>query len=920
MATIRITYIIALACLVLTTVSFNAYADGTHKEWLSITSPKSIQSQPKELVVTGVTVTNPGIGEINRKISIKLPDNWQSVSGTGNIIIPPNDSAMRLASFFIPQNALADTYTVILQLKNDSDDEIIEEQKIKVTVLPSPSIEVTLISPDINSALAGEDYRLEFKIENTGNVPVSLNIAPFHNDVGIVNLDCELLSLDVNEDTIVLLDISLNSNIYRVSNAIFGFETQIMPISNDNPEPITERTSQKIVVYPRDSGNLDEYLELPGKVVLKAVLDSRDDVDVDGQVEISFSGPLDQNESSNLDFLYSGPERERSMVFLNNDEHLHLMYDTEEYSVFLGDGHYLLTPLLDNPKNGRGIKLDSRYDVFSLETFYAHSNKYPEDEDNIGISLGLNPSVNQKFSVNLLLSDTDTQRLNTPDDRSIVGLRGEFSDGNSYNLDAEYAANVNSDMAGRNNAYRIEWRLNHHNGEFLARHINTSPGFGGYYNDLNISECFGVLPISNKVKLFGNWRNQQRKLTSYTDFIAELSEEYYRVGTSYSPAPSTLLSLEFISSVRDNIFESTRHNTKENYFRLAANHRLGDYYFSGRFEYGENNDLILQDSVAHVDCNGTITWDVSDDFEIAGFIGYRKGDSLDINRGSSTRTGMNIKYDFSDRAYLASGIYIDKVRNSYRRIYIPLTFRHRYKNNNQIEVRARHSIIRKNGKDTSDTAVMLEYTIPTSIKLERRDDISQLTGYILDLEKNNQGIPSVLVHTEDRASLTDKDGKYIIKGIKPGKHVITVNLKNIGSNRITIPQTPVKVDVEGGVMLFDIGVTTAATISGRIDAASISNSDENDDPLEIVVELHSDNGGEFRITDEKGGFNFESLPPGHYVLIIDESKLPRHFKFDQSRYEFDLKPGETITVNPLIVEMDINIQIIKQGDELSVTN
>jgi len=117
MAITRITYIFALACLLLTTVGFNAYAVGTRAELLSITSPKSIQTQPKELVVTGVTVTNPGIREINRKISIKLPDNWQSVSGTGDIAIPPNDSIMRLASFFIPQNALADTYAVMLQFQ-----------------------------------------------------------------------------------------------------------------------------------------------------------------------------------------------------------------------------------------------------------------------------------------------------------------------------------------------------------------------------------------------------------------------------------------------------------------------------------------------------------------------------------------------------------------------------------------------------------------------------------------------------------------------------------------------------------------------------------------------------------------------------------------------------------------------------------
>ncbi len=919
MAIIRITYILALASLVLTTVGFNSYAVETRAEWLAITSPKSIQTQPKELVVTGVTITNPGIREINRNISIKLPDNWQSVSGTGDIVVPPNDSIMRLASFFIPQNALADTYAVMLQLKNDSDGTLIEEQQINVTVLPNPAIEITSIGQAINSALAGEDYSLEFKIENIGNVPVSINIAPFHNDVGIVNLDCEHLSLDVNEFAFVPLEISLNSNVYRVSNAIFGFETHVMPV-NDNAEPIIQRTSQKIIVYPRDSGNFDEYFELPGKVKFKTVVDNRDGVDCDGQVEISLIGPLDQNESSSLDLLYVGPERERSMIFLTNDEHIHLRYEDEDYGIFLGDGHYILTPLLDNPKSGRGIKFDTNFDVFSLETFYAHSNRYPDDEDNIGISLGLNPSDNQKISVNLLLADTDTQRLHTPDNRSVVGFRGEFSDGSSYNLDAEYATNVNSDMPGRNNAYRIEWRVNHKDGEFLARHINTSPGFGGYYHDLNITECFGMLPISNKIKLFGNWRNHQRNLTSYTDFISDLSEEYYRLGTSYAPSVSSLLSVEFISATRDNIFESTRYNTKENYFRLAANHRWGDYYINGRFEYGENSDLILQDSRDHINYNGTITWDVSDDFEIAGFIGYRKGHSFDINRGSSTRTGMNFKYDFSDRAYIASGVYIDNVRNSYRRIYIPLTLRHKYENSNQIEIRARHSIIQRNGEDTSDTAVMVEYTVPTSIKLERRDDIAQITGYIRDLENDNQGIPNVLVHTKDRASLTNQDGKYTIKGIKPGEHAITVNLKNIGSNRITIPQTPVKVDVEGGVMLFNIDVTTAATISGRIDAALLPNQSENDDPFEIVVELHSDSGGEFRITNEKGGFNFESLPPGHYVLIIDESKLPRHYKFDQSYYEFDLQPGDAITVKPQVVEAKINVKIIKEGGELSVAD
>ena len=879
---------------------------------IEITSKGPIQTSPTEVVSISFRVQNPDTTYVQFNINFELPNGWSTISGGGLIDLPAKGNAMRIASFKIPPDAVSGDFKVRALLESSTSGKLLDTSEIQISVLPAPKIELYLNGTAKAQILAGEKFNLEFNIQNTGNVPLLVDFSLKAIDPGKAKILSPSLLLGLDEKGVVPVEVEVPDTIDRVEDVIIILAAKASQVFNG--EIAVEKSfSYRFTVYPKSSGKVDEYIRLPGKVAVRVLVEDRNEVRSSGQVEVSLKGALNEQKTDEIDLLYRGPNPGRNMIFFTKEENAHLAYKTKNFGLFLGDGYFDLSPLVDISRSGRGAELDATFSDFGIGTFFSRSSKGQSTEDAFGLDLNYMFDEENKLSFNFLETAVGGRRTSFLDDRKVYGVRGQFGDPDESNLDIEYSWGGFDGRIDSDNALRVDARLHKEDLDFRFKHVDAGNDFPGYYRDQTSNEIAGSIPLGEDFNINGNWR-QQRRNFGEGENSSIIDDRFFRIGAGYNSPNAGSISFDYIDQTRRDIFENPRFDNTERFWRVGANLMLNDLTLGGRLELGDNEDRIRKATVMHLSQLGMFSWRVNENLFISGFGEYKRGDFFNIDRRNSIRTGMTLRYNPTKSTFLSSGFNCEVERHSLRRWNFPFTFRYTFADGDELEIRARHSIRSKGTYRDDDTAVMVEYSIPLSIPLDRRDDIGTLSGVVRDLENNGAGIKDILVRTENKAALTDENGSYTIKGLGIGRHYVTVESQNLGVNRITIPRTPTYVDIPAGTIKLDFDVVTASNINGRVFIPSNKEDIADKGLMDILVELTYEDCVERILTDESGRFTFENLKPGTYKITMDNTRIPAHYHLEKDKYEFELKPGETLEMNIQVVEDLVKVQIIQSGE------
>ena len=71
-----------------------------------------------------------------------------------------------------------------------------------------------------------------------------------------------------------------------------------------------------------------------------------------------------------------------------------------------------------------------------------------------------------------------------------------------------------------------------------------------------------------------------------------------------------------------------------------------------------------------------------------------------------------------------------------------------------------------------------------------------------------------------------------------------------------------------------------------------------------------------RVTNEKGYFMFEDLPPGNWTLTVSSALVPEYHHVETDRFELELTSGETETLAIRVLPEKRQIEIIDEGEIL----
>jgi hypothetical protein len=272
----------------------------------------------------------------------------------------------------------------------------------------------------------------------------------------------------------------------------------------------------------------------------------------------------------------------------------------------------------------------------------------------------------------------------------------------------------------------------------------------------------------------------------------------------------------------------------------------------------------------------------------------------------------------------------------------------------------------------SDTAYLLEYSIPFGIPVGRKKSIGSISGRVYDAHDSARpGVANVIPSVGDMTAVTDAAGRFQFPALRPGTYALLVDSGSIGLHRVTTSKLSMMVEVRGGrTTSVEIGVDEAARVTGAVllypgngagnggnngSAAVLSDSgvyvigdrrratngnangngngnghpngaqrgngngrDANapEGPIglgNLLVEISDGDRVMRAFTDTRGRFSFQGLHPGLWQLKVYDHGLPSQHHFGTAEMELTLKPGVSAEVTFRVVPRMRRVIIIDEG-------
>lgn len=231
------------------------------------------------------------------------------------------------------------------------------------------------------------------------------------------------------------------------------------------------------------------------------------------------------------------------------------------------------------------------------------------------------------------------------------------------------------------------------------------------------------------------------------------------------------------------------------------------------------------------------------------------------------------------------------------------------------------------GPAGNDYSLKAGLGIPFEVPLGRRPDVGEVRGRIVD--ESGTGIPGLVVEINNGLKVaTRKDGSFSFPAVPAGVVYLTLRPDQLGPEWLTLPATPLRLEVRPGQVLKQlITLVHAASVSGRVVVAGAPASAGESaaglwggvlpDPgivAGMIVELHG-YGQVLRrvIQGPDGEFRFDRLPPGEWSLVIQRNGLPDTFAVEPATVNFSLRPGEQLSVSISVRPVPRPIIMLDEG-------
>lgn len=833
-----------------------------------------------------------------------LPEGWNDLAKEQPFRVEPNNSDIRLISVYIPAKSSPGNYRIQYRINNvDRKDSaqielpvrIAAVKKLKVSLLNSPSY-----------VLAGDVIRASFIIENQGNSSEWIKL--YTNDCK-AEADSVFEMIPSSAKTIGVISETNNqagSSSYRflkVTARIQGSDEKADAFSMVSIVQATEQQQDAYFRYP---------VKLSGGYFGRQ---NGSDYRFGFQGEISGLSTIDQDGKHLVGFKAIGPNRINMAITGARYDEYSFLYKSPNLLLHLGDNQFYSTMLTEFARSGRGIDVLYRKGKIETGGFLSAPRFYSDIKKEYSAYVGLNP--NKKIGIQSRYFAKEVKSLDrTAHLFSFLTLVKPF---NQSSFDAEYSFGKVGKTTG--GALQLKGSAELNKASFSFMYMKSGKFYPGYYSNTSLAMANLNVHLSSKLNLNLNYR--QDAMNPKQDTLlgaAPLSNNLYS-GLSYQYCKTGSLAAYGGYQERRDPMSSSLFHYKEAFIRVSGMQQFDRFTVSSEGGLAKTKDILSGTKGA--------SWNVASD------IGYNKGrNSINafVNYENTARYGElsygQLLYGCRANAIIASKTFIQfnfqsnySIEEYYRdRSILCLDLKQYIGKNSYFDFTGNYALLQKqvSGKDFS---IALRYTVELKVPIRKIADFGELNGNLKNI--GAEKIEGVRLLCNGHTAVTDKQGAFKFRNLKPGKYFLLIDQTSIGLHDIPDVKQPIEIQILEGQNEFSFGMCQSASITGHVDLKQENMqfyehlADEDISHENIVVEVSNGDETIRKYVQLDSDFVFDNLRPGEWNVRVYRNGLSNNYQVETNAYSLALKSGGTEKIKVLVIRKSREVKFLQQSMKIS---
>lgn len=839
--------------------------------------------------------------------SLILPDGWDLVTNTAPFLLASGARETRLIHVVVPRGAAAGNYRVQYQVTAQNNGAITSSQTVTIQMAEQAGIKLIASAPP-SSLLAGEDYRVDFLLENTGNGTVTYKLTGSDEENYITSISHETLTLAAGESGTIT-------------------------ISGKIPRDLEETTSYRLTLEARGGGKLAEesvtipliartpkgvgkYQKLPGKLTTRYTQQQRQHTDgststsYQAQAEYQARGALDAEGEHRVEMrVRNGKNSTETTTHTNQQAEYQLTYDNGTWEVKTGNHNFHTSNLSGNALSGTGV-----------ETIYTPSDKKQHK-----------PLEVRAFTAKSRTGDTNKAKVTGASaryqwdefDTSVSTLQADKAATATTAAKKETITAINVGWQGENLGIRAEtakdndgkaWSIDA-NGQWHAigvnvSHLQADAKFDGSQTDTIQSSANARYQLDEATSIETSIQRTRTNISGDTSKeIRQDNEQQAKINRRFGDEQQIEASIGQRKRSEKDLRTAPTADRDIRATTISYQHQFETFQLRAELEHGTRKDRIKGDAQGNK-YSLNVNWKPSK--KLGANASYTLSDGLDSD-GKTHSAGINADYQINRKTHVAG--YLQRNQNTSNHTHsdsFEARLTHDMRRKGTIGFSARRTASQaSDGKTSHDNLVQLEYSVPLDIPLRKRDNIGSVRGQVR-YAADKRPASEIVVQMGGQYAVTDANGQFHYPDVPAKAYAVQVDASRSnaqgyvlsgmnGEDSITVAadQTAEPVlelypasRIQGTLQLYE--VNTAAAAMG--DAAALRPSKGLG---MVLIELHPVGNVGKRIVHKRttlhdGSFSFVGIPPGQWQLVVvDTNKVPDNYRLEQSRFDIDLSSGGT---------------------------
>lgn len=792
-------------------------------------------------------------------LSLKVPDTWEVISQKEPDVIIGEKKVKYIISINTSAFAPPGNITSRIFINTPSGYRI--EKPFQIQVL---SVRKIIISPILlpESAKEGDSLKVEYLIENRGNIKDNLKIEALN---GKIDGNPEINGINPDESTKITSKFLIPQGETNSYNFAFG----IRAILKDSLKPITFTNS--ILVYSKKIKKTELYNRFPINVGFWGTVYFVGKKPTYGvQADINGKGFLDKNNRHFLNFNIFGPSNIKIPVLPTYDIYrLGYSYKNNKFlsSVEIGDYNLNINQLMENGRFGRGINFETRYNKIGIYAFYTKPRFFDEQKQTFGGSLYylLNPKL--RLSIDYSSKYTKIKRYGWV---NLVGVSAKYNT-EKFNIESELTGSMFSKRYDFGAYSKIAYTVGRFS--FGGSYVYSGKEFYGFFRNSYLLSNNVSVRISKKIVLGANVNIM--RLNPSLDAINFNTSPYntsYMGYAGYNINQNSNVNLSYVWQKNEDRMEPKRFFYEQEFARIAYNlhGKKLILWYEGRL--GTAKNLLAADDPSIIKQN--ISNLIQPEVRImpwawAGiYLQHERTSRFSAQNqltnyffyGASLRLPVNTKLN----AYLnyRSNYALDELTQAQSLLYttINLTLK-----KHTFQLLGGKTIIPSiNASALNDVYFVLKYSYRLNAPISRVKNLGSIQGQIA-LSSEGLKKDGIVITLGDRKFVSDKDGKFYFKNLVADKYYIDIDNTSLPKGVITNLKLPLEVDIKGdSTKQINLSLTKTGTIVGKV----LFNIDSDEDKVKpsILIKVTNDTETLSTRVNKDDEFSIKQVKPGRWQV------------------------------------------------------